>query len=180
MQKTKEESLQEITFMDLFDDIFGKKEDSSEKNPDLLDQVVNVFKENIEKPMMEKVEHHFQDVTENITASLEAIKNDEEPPESVEVKHTEGMPDFDSLTKKWDGMIDEIIDKKLGAVKICPNCQAEIPSGMNYCTVCGTKLPELTAAQVVCSKCGTVNHALDLYCSKCGARLSLIPEEEEK
>lgn len=32
------------------------------------------------------------------------------------------------------------IDKVLPKSPICPSCQAELPSGANYCFVCGTKI----------------------------------------
>ena len=58
----------------------------------------------------------------------------------------------------------------------CVNCGAEMPSGMRFCSACGTAAPQPGEAphppSGVCSACGTANPPEFKFCSKCGKGLS--------
>ncbi len=82
-----------------------------------------------------------------------------------------------------DGIEEEIrqcIDqlKRLKGVSICPNCQAEVPAGSQFCNNCGIKLPpDPMQSQTMDRKMqppaqrqgGVGNGAR--FCIKCGAML---------
>ncbi|MBO7703349.1 MAG: zinc ribbon domain-containing protein [Solobacterium sp.] len=153
----------------MFDKLFEKKESSGNFMDEFLDKTVNTVSELVEKPIMTKVEQHFQQSVDMITNSLEAEKNGGTLPQDLPPTEHHGMPDFEAATKRWDGLMDEIFDQKLGAWKICPSCNEAVGSDLNFCPHCGAKLPEITAAQVVCRKCGTVNRFMDGVCKNCGA-----------
>jgi DNA-directed RNA polymerase subunit RPC12/RpoP len=45
---------------------------------------------------------------------------------------------------------------------------------MKFCSECGTKLPEMTAAQdAVCQSCGPQNNVGTKFCGDCGAKLPM-------
>ncbi len=168
--------------MGLLDNLFNHKKDAfGEAGDKLVDKAVNTAKDMIGKPVQERIEQHFNDVSDMMTESLEAIKNGEEPPEEPLNKGKKtGMPDFDTLTKKWSTMIDEIEEQELNKYKICPACGEAVSSDNQFCPECGAKLPEHTAAKRICPYCGAENQLLAFNCVKCGKKIPLIPEAENQ
>jgi RNA polymerase subunit RPABC4/transcription elongation factor Spt4 len=169
--------------MGLFDIFDGKKSKFQETGDDLLDNVVKKASDLFEKPVMDKAMKQINGAADLMTKSLEAIKNDTELPEDTIPEDTphDQLPDFDSLSKNWDSLIDQIEDKELNKYKICPSCNDAVPSENKFCPLCGAKLPEQTAARRTCPFCGTENRALALTCVKCGKEIPLItPSEETK
>lgn len=121
-----------------------------------------MFKRNKFDEAMDKA---FDDFVENNPISRKAKATIQEAADNItntlerevygEVqKHPKGRPsvleDFDSVSAEWDEMINQIADRELGESQY-----------MN------------------CPKCGEKNKFLDRYCVKCGAKLDLIPEDDE-
>ena len=167
--------------MGLFDGLFnGKKSKFEEVGDNLFDQVEKKFSETFDKPMTEKAISTINEAADRITESLEAMEKGEEVP--VEFSGTEKkteLPDIDTLSKRWDSMIDAIEDRELSKYKLCPSCGEPMPAENEFCTNCGAKLPEKTLASRTCPYCGTENRYLALKCVQCGKDLPLITEGEE-
>ncbi|MBE6029334.1 MAG: hypothetical protein E7226_04185 [Clostridiales bacterium] len=121
-----------------------------------------MFKRNKFDDAMDKA---FDDFVENNPISRKAKATIQEAADNItntlerevygEVqKHPKGRPsvleDFDSVSAEWDEMINQIADRELGESQ-----------NMN------------------CPKCGAKNKFLDHYCVKCGAKLDLIPDDDE-
>ena len=63
----------------------------------------------------------------------------------------------------------------------CPNCKAEMPLDMIFCSACGTKMDGSTLGQmaeqsenepdVICPKCSEHNRAGSTFCVGCGNKL---------
>jgi len=65
-------------------------------------------------------------------------------------------------------------------IKICPNCGEPAGAEKKFCTSCGAKLPETTAAQsAVCPACGKQNTVGMKYCDECGTKLPAAIAQEE-
>lgn len=149
--------------MSLFDKMFKKN-----KFDEKLDEAFDSFLEN--NPTMKKAKATISEVEEGITHSLEEQlygKASDEP----FVKESD-----EAMMRNWDSMIDQIIDKELGAYKICPDCGNAASAELDHCPKCGAQLPENTAAVQICPYCGAKNKALDFTCASCGKELDLIPE----
>ena len=70
--------------------------------------------------------------------------------------------------------------RDLSGIVVCPNCGAELSKESKFCTVCGTKLPEIEKPapepqEGVCPVCGAKVDPEATFCFMCGTRL--IPEE---
>lgn len=70
----------------------------------------------------------------------------------------------------------------------CPNCSAEVPKDIPFCTFCGTKLKEdkpqvQEAEKTVCKNCGAVLLDGVVFCTNCGTKVEapreLNPEVEK-
>ena len=152
--------------MGLFDKMF-KKNAFDEK----LDDAYNDFVEN--NPVFKRARTIISDAEEGIQHSLEKELYGESE-ERPFVKEND-----ETMMRNWDSMIDQIIDKKLSAYKICPSCGEAASAEMKFCPNCGTQLPDHTAEVQICPYCGAKNKALDLKCVSCGKSLELIPEAHE-
>lgn len=57
----------------------------------------------------------------------------------------------------------------LRATTICRNCGANLKEGSAFCSVCGTKVPQLPgAAGNACSNCGAAVDPSSAFCTNCG------------
>ena len=52
-------------------------------------------------------------------------------------------------------------------MKKCPNCNANIPDGAQYCTSCGAKYTDVNR----CPSCGQSLTPNAKFCTKCGKRI---------
>jgi predicted RNA-binding Zn-ribbon protein involved in translation (DUF1610 family) len=136
-----------------------------------MDEVFDDIVEN--NPLMKKAKATIAEAEDEITSSLEKELYGKTGVVSVSKDNKEEM------MREWDSMIDQIIDKELGAYKVCPSCGEAVSSKLENCPKCGTKLPEITAAFRICPYCGAKNKALDFNCVNCGKKLELIPEESD-
>lgn len=167
--------------MGLFD-IFDEKKSKFQKTGDnLLENTAKKVSEIFEKPVMDEAMKRINGAADLMTRSLEAMKNGEELPEETlpEDAPHDKLPDFDSLSKNWDSLIDQIEDQELNKYKVCPSCKEAVSSENNYCPLCGAKLPEHTAARRTCPFCGAENRYLAIKCVKCGKEIPLITVPEE-
>lgn len=65
------------------------------------------------------------------------------------------------------------------SVKVCPGCGEPLSADKQFCSVCGTKLPEQTMAQgALCPACGKQNTVGTKYCDACGTKLPAAIGEE--
>lgn len=71
-------------------------------------------------------------------------------------------------------------------MKTCPNCHAEMPDELSFCTSCGFKL---NVEGKTCQRCGMVNPSVAAFCSGCGMPLgspiqnqvpTIDPEEQRR
>ena len=98
--------------MSIFDKMFKKN-----ALDEAMENAYENFKEN--NPVTRKAKATIEDAGKEITKSLEKELYGKAQ------EHPDGQPsvleDFDSLSKGWDNMIDQIIDRELDKVKTCPN-----------------------------------------------------------
>ncbi len=156
--------------MSFFNKMFKKN-----KLDEAMEKAYEDFAEN--NPVTRKAKATIEEAAKKMTHSLEVEAYGEAKDHSDD--HRTALGDFDSLSSDWDNMIDLIIDKELGKYKVCPKCKQSVPSELDTCPHCNTPLPDITAAFQICPKCGAKNKFLAFNCVKCGAKLELIPEEDE-
>lgn len=63
-----------------------------------------------------------------------------------------------------------------GAAHACPQCQTTIPAGAQFCSNCGSAVPQLAASsrdEVFCSNCGEKNTVAARFCAKCGTGINV-------
>lgn len=75
--------------------------------------------------------------------------------------------------------------RDLSGIIVCPECGAELSKESRFCTVCGTKLPEIpkpaaAPQEGVCPECGAKVDPDAAFCFMCGTRLKAeeAPAEE--
>jgi len=156
--------------MSIFDKMFKKN-----KLDEAMDRAFEDFAEN--NPVTRKAKATINEAGVKITHTLERELYGESKDHSDD--HRTVLEDFDSVSANWDNMIDQLIEKEFGKYKVCPNCNETVPSELETCPHCNTPLPDITAAFQICPKCGAKNKILDFNCFECGAKLDLIPEEDE-
>ena len=61
--------------------------------------------------------------------------------------------------------------KVLRGIVSCPQCGADIPSGAQFCSVCGHKMPLPAPKPDTCVQCGAPLSPGALFCSVCGQRV---------
>lgn len=59
-------------------------------------------------------------------------------------------------------------------MKLCPNCNSQVPDAASFCTNCGASLNEMTT----CPGCGKMVMSGTKFCMYCGARLSGTPQPQ--
>jgi len=50
---------------------------------------------------------------------------------------------------------------------ICPNCHAEVATGVKFCPNCGSKI-DVAPAPIICANCGATVPAGSRFCPECG------------
>lgn len=60
--------------------------------------------------------------------------------------------------------------------KICPNCHSQLEEGVQFCTVCGTKIEK---EKRNCPNCHRVNDDSNKYCIYCGSNLDNVERNDE-
>ena len=155
--------------MSFFNKMFKKN-----KIDEAMEQAYENLAEN--NPVTRKAKATINEAGEKITRSLERELYGEAKDHSDD--HRTALEDFDSLSKDWDSMIDQIAERELGKYKVCPNCGEPSPSELDTCPHCNSPLPDISAAFQICPYCGAKNKFLDFNCVKCGKRLDLLPEKD--
>ncbi|MBD5168939.1 MAG: zinc-ribbon domain-containing protein [Oscillibacter sp.] len=69
--------------------------------------------------------------------------------------------------EKYQKLADEVEERKR-----CSTCGAELMEGSVFCSICGTKVEEITDVRAsLCPKCGAEVEPDDLFCRECGMKL---------
>ena len=110
--------------MSIFDKMF-KKGAFDEKMDEVFDDIVE------NNPLMKKAKATIAEAEDEITSSLEKELYGKTGVVSVSKDNKEEM------MREWDSMIDQIIDKELGAYKVCPSCGEAVSSKLENCPKCG-------------------------------------------
>lgn len=119
--------------MSIFDKMF-KKNAFDEKMDDAFDNIVQ------NNPVMRKAKATINEAANEITYSLERELNGENRQRHGKKSFLNGNEE--AMMQEWDSMIDQIIDKELGAFKVCPSCGETAPAELERCPKCGAQLPE--------------------------------------
>jgi hypothetical protein len=158
--------------MDLFDEFFNKEKNGIDK---AMDDAFDNFVEN--NPFMKKAKSRIEEAANMISSSLEeeAYGQARERPEG----QPSIMDSFDSRSREWDSMTEQIVAKELRQYKVCPSCNEAVPAGYDTCPYCRSPLPDHTAEFWTCKHCGAKNRTMYFYCENCGKKSDIFPEEEK-
>lgn len=72
--------------------------------------------------------------------------------------------------------------QKIRKIQHCTNCGAEVPEGVAFCSICGTKIVNLAAGEgsdsVKCPKCGAMLRAGLRFCTSCGQAVPSVEKTD--
>lgn len=152
--------------MSLFDDFSKKITDAGQTTIQKTKNIADIAKFN---SMISDEEKKIRNIYEQIGKQYvyEFGQSPEEPFEDY-------VSSINECKSKIAGYQNKI--KILKGVSECPNCGAEVETGVLFCSSCGTEMPKPSVVMqegIYCPECGAVVPVDSKFCTSCGKPLSI-------
>jgi len=121
-------------------------------------------------------------VTETVAQPLNQAANQASPPPNpAHMQQAQAnAAQLGGIFGSFAGAAENYANQAARHLKICAGCGNAAGAEQSFCPSCGSKLPEMTAAQgAVCQSCGRENGVGTRFCAGCGNKLPAAMAGEE-